>query len=256
MASQLCIVLAVLSCCPALSNAPSPLHLLSPQVHNEEEIRRILPLAQKHQVPVTFRAAGTSLSAQVCDACLGRADGFWVVVRAVEVPPLRHLAATRLASGSCTAAAACARLQAVNHPTVPAPASDQALTDSVLLKISHTGRNFRNYTVHGDGSSITVEPGLIGGEVRAGLLALCAALGSQAELAEQGAELCSWTGCEVRSRHSRTLPAVPTGPLPTLPCPPSLLARSTASWRPTRPRTSCRCSTRSGPTRPPSTRAW
>ena len=41
----------------------------------------------------------------------------------------------------------------------------QALTDSVLLKISHTGRNFRGYTVHGDGSSITVEPGLIGGEV-------------------------------------------------------------------------------------------
>lgn len=75
------------------------------QVHNEEEIRRILPLAAKHQVPVTFRAAGTSLSGQ-------------------------------------------------------------ALTDSVLLKISHTGRNFRGYTVHDDGSTITLEPGLIGGEVR------------------------------------------------------------------------------------------
>eukprot|EP00210_Caulerpa_lentillifera_P003146 g3006.t1 len=74
------------------------------KVINEEEIRRILPIAAKHQVPVTFRAAGTSLSGQ-------------------------------------------------------------AITDSVLLKISHTGNNFRNYTVHGDGSSITVEPGLIGGEV-------------------------------------------------------------------------------------------
>ena len=65
---------------------------------------RILPIAKKHGVPVTFRAAGTSLSGQ-------------------------------------------------------------AITDSVLLKISHTGKNFRGYEVHGDGSEITVEPGLIGGEV-------------------------------------------------------------------------------------------
>ena len=56
--------------------ADQPAHLHAPhaphaprsaprQVHNEEEIRRILPLASKHQVPVTFRAAGTSLSGQV-----------------------------------------------------------------------------------------------------------------------------------------------------------------------------------------------
>lgn len=57
------------------------------KVINEDEIRRILPIASKHQVPVTFRAAGTSLSGQ-------------------------------------------------------------AITDSVLLKLSHTGKNFRNYTVH------------------------------------------------------------------------------------------------------------
>ncbi|KAL4426062.1 hypothetical protein ABPG77_007858 [Micractinium sp. CCAP 211/92] len=74
------------------------------KVANEEEVRKILPLAKKHGVPVTFRAAGTSLSGQ-------------------------------------------------------------ALTDSVLLKISHVGKNFRNFEVHGDGSTITVEPGLIGGEV-------------------------------------------------------------------------------------------
>lgn len=36
----------------------------------------------------------------------------------------------------------------------------------MLLKISHVGKNFRNFEVHGDGSTITVEPGLIGGEVR------------------------------------------------------------------------------------------
>ena len=57
------------------------------KVLNEGEIRRILPIAAKHEVPVTFRAAGTSLSGQ-------------------------------------------------------------ALTDSVLLKLSHTGKHFRGYTVH------------------------------------------------------------------------------------------------------------
>ncbi|GBF96948.1 glycolate dehydrogenase [Raphidocelis subcapitata] len=74
------------------------------KVHTEAEVRRILPIAKKHGVPITFRAAGTSLSGQ-------------------------------------------------------------AITDSVLLKLSHTGRNFRNYEIHGDGSTITVEPGLILGEV-------------------------------------------------------------------------------------------
>jgi D-lactate dehydrogenase len=57
------------------------------KIHNEEEVKRILPIAKKHGVPVTFRAAGTSLSGQ-------------------------------------------------------------ALTDSVLLKLSHTGKNFRNFQVH------------------------------------------------------------------------------------------------------------
>ena len=57
------------------------------KIHSEAEVRQILPIARKHQVPVTFRAAGTSLSGQ-------------------------------------------------------------AITDSVLLKLSHTGRNFRNYEVH------------------------------------------------------------------------------------------------------------
>ncbi len=57
------------------------------QVHTEEEIMRILPIARKHGVPVTFRAAGTSLSGQ-------------------------------------------------------------AITDSVLLKLSHTGKNFRKYEIH------------------------------------------------------------------------------------------------------------
>ena len=64
------------------------------QVHTEEEIKKILPIARKHGVPVTFRAAGTSLSGQ-------------------------------------------------------------AITDSVLLKLSHTGKNFRKYTIHVSYFSLT-----------------------------------------------------------------------------------------------------
>jgi hypothetical protein len=56
------------------------------KVNNELEMKEILQLARKHQTPVTFRAAGTSLSGQ-------------------------------------------------------------AITDSILLKISHTGKNFRNYQI-------------------------------------------------------------------------------------------------------------
>lgn len=60
------------------------------KVHSEAEVQRVLPIARRLGVPVTFRAAGTSLSGQ-------------------------------------------------------------AITDSVLLKISHTGKNFRNYKVHVSG---------------------------------------------------------------------------------------------------------
>jgi len=74
------------------------------KVHNEEEIIKILDVAVKEQTPVTFRAAGTSLSGQ-------------------------------------------------------------AITDSILLKISHTGKNFRDYEILNGGKQIIVEPGLIGGEV-------------------------------------------------------------------------------------------
>uniref|UniRef100_A0A7S0X8B5 D-lactate dehydrogenase (cytochrome) n=1 Tax=Mantoniella antarctica TaxID=81844 RepID=A0A7S0X8B5_9CHLO len=74
------------------------------KVHTEKEVGTILPMAAKHQTPVTFRAAGTSLSGQ-------------------------------------------------------------AVTDSILLKLSHTGKNFRNYEIRNEGREITVEPGLILGEV-------------------------------------------------------------------------------------------
>jgi hypothetical protein len=57
------------------------------KVENEAEVAKILPIAKELGVPVTFRAAGTSLSGQ-------------------------------------------------------------AITDSVLLKLSHTGKNFRNYEIH------------------------------------------------------------------------------------------------------------
>lgn len=34
------------------------------KVHNEKEVQQLIKLSQQHQVPVTFRAAGTSLSGQ------------------------------------------------------------------------------------------------------------------------------------------------------------------------------------------------
>lgn len=81
---------------------------LNPQavvrVHSEDEVVQVLEVAREHQTPVTFRAAGTSLSGQ-------------------------------------------------------------AITDSVLLKLSHNGKAWRRYKIEDEGRSITLEPGLIGGEV-------------------------------------------------------------------------------------------
>ena len=81
---------------------------LTPQavvkVHSEQEVVDVLSVARAHETPVTFRAAGTSLSGQ-------------------------------------------------------------AITDSVLLKLSHNGTAWRRYKIEDAGQKITLEPGLIGGEV-------------------------------------------------------------------------------------------
>ena len=81
---------------------------LNPQVvvrvKNEAEVVDTLAVARTHQTPVTFRAAGTSLSGQ-------------------------------------------------------------AITDSVLMKISHNGQAWRKHKVADGGRKITLEPALIGGEV-------------------------------------------------------------------------------------------
>lgn len=82
---------------------PASLSAPLPQIGDEGEVRRLLPLAAKHDVPVTFRAAGTSLSGQ-------------------------------------------------------------AVTDSVLLKLSHGGKSFRGYEILEEGRAISLEPGIIGGE--------------------------------------------------------------------------------------------
>lgn len=74
------------------------------RVHTEQEVVEVLGAARRHATPVTFRAAGTSLSGQ-------------------------------------------------------------AITDSVLMKLSHNGKAWRRYKIADEGRSITVEPGLIGGEV-------------------------------------------------------------------------------------------
>ena len=81
---------------------------LTPQavvkVRSEQEVVDVLSVARDHETPVTFRAAGTSLSGQ-------------------------------------------------------------AITDSVLLKLSHNGTAWRKYKIEDGGQRITLEPGLIGGEV-------------------------------------------------------------------------------------------
>ena len=68
------------------------------KVHSEEEVQRILPLALKHRTPVTFRAAGTSLSGQ-------------------------------------------------------------AVTDSVMLKLSHNGKAFRGYSIEARAPAASPAPG-------------------------------------------------------------------------------------------------
>ena len=70
------------------------------KIHDEDEVKRILPVAAKHQTPITFRAAGTSLSGQ-------------------------------------------------------------AVTDSILLKLSHTGKNFRNYEIRVSGRLEVAKTGAI-----------------------------------------------------------------------------------------------
>ena len=191
------------------------------QITSEEEVAKILPLAKAHGVPVTFRAAGTSLSGQVrgfqhrgrgrggarggdtnavarCLRRAGRAGGsgpgqpFRPPPRPRTWPSRRseagwgHSRALLPARGPVPRAASLGgggggpdlTHQPSYHPLPPnltSPRSappphththtPQAITDSVLLKLSHTGTAFRRHTVHGDGSRITVEPGLIGGEV-------------------------------------------------------------------------------------------
>ena len=74
------------------------------KVSDEDEVIRVLKIARENHTPVTFRAAGTSLSGQAC-------------------------------------------------------------TDSVLIKLSHNGRAWRRYEIADEGREVTVQPGLIGGEV-------------------------------------------------------------------------------------------
>lgn len=46
------------------------------KVHHESEVVQLLQLAQRHHVPVTFRAAGTSLSGQaITDSILVKVGG-------------------------------------------------------------------------------------------------------------------------------------------------------------------------------------
>ena len=83
------------------SHSPlSPPHHNTPhQVHNEAEVQQLIKVAAQLHTPVTFRAAGTSLSGQ-------------------------------------------------------------AVTDSILVKLNHAGRNWRNVQITDEGRKITIEPGM------------------------------------------------------------------------------------------------
>lgn len=175
------------------------------KVHTEEEVRRILPIAARMQVPVTFRAAGTSLSGQ-------------------------------------------------------------AITDSVLLKLSHTGKNFRNYTIH-----VSFLPGCPAVRPCSRVCRRCfAPFTVPALLLLHSRSLLPVTSS---TKHTLSMSA-PRMTHPTQYIPicdlhfrrvtaarlqwsrGSLAARSTASWRRTRRSTTTLCSTRSGLTPRPSTPAW
>ncbi|KAJ1445774.1 glycolate dehydrogenase [Pelagophyceae sp. CCMP2097] len=101
----------------------------------EDEIRKLLPLAVKHATPVTFRAAGTSLSGQ-------------------------------------------------------------AVSDSILLKLSHTGKKWRRHAIADEGRTVTVEPGLIGGEVNR-LLGAYAKKGGHAKQYRLGPDPASIDSCMI-----------------------------------------------------------
>jgi hypothetical protein len=124
------------------------------KVHSEAEIKRVLPIAKRLGVPVTFRAAGTSLSGQ-------------------------------------------------------------AITDSVLLKLSHTGKNFRNYTVHVSGRpaamAMACVPAATRGELLQGAVAAAAAAIARRAQRASGARAAGPSAHRLEGRRPRR-PAGPARP--------------------------------------------
>lgn len=65
------VLLQVTACLPSRLPLGLPLLCVIEKVHSEDEVAALLRLSQRHRVPVTFRAAGTSLSGQaVTDSIL------------------------------------------------------------------------------------------------------------------------------------------------------------------------------------------
>ena len=131
------------------------------QVHSEAEIQRILPIAREMEVPITFRAAGTSLSGQaVTDSVLLKLSHTGKNFRNYTI----HV---RI----CSASAASVR-RVCCCMVCPCPAVTKARDPRVLFvrssydyEHSYSTEQISLYCLQGDGSQITVEPGLIGGEV-------------------------------------------------------------------------------------------
>jgi len=156
---------------------------LRPQVHTEAEISRILPIARRLGVPVTFRAAGTSLSGQaITDSVLLKLSHTGKNFRRYQIHVRRSLPvacpcvptlALHVAGGVCGPFAnACQRYKWIFCKDSNARMAMTAYQNvaASCAHATHAGARARcpdapHAAAQGDGSSITVEPGLIGGEI-------------------------------------------------------------------------------------------
>ena len=148
---------------------------LSLQVHTEEEVQKVLPIATKHQVPVTFRAAGTSLSGQaLTDSVLLKLSHTGRNFRNFEIhvsslSPCHPMC--KILSDLAQQVLCCLGFSVLLESTVLVRQCQSPLTMPLRLLAPCTRWDGDSPDAflcsQGDGSSITVEPGLIGGEINA-----------------------------------------------------------------------------------------
>lgn len=176
-------------------------------MHNEAEIRRILPIAKKHGVPITFRAAGTSLSGQaITDSVLLKLShtgknfrNYTIHVSAGMCARVWWWALGRRRGGGWLAPGCvrCGVGLCLEPPDSTMPGERRGPTPAP----PHTPRACIAQP-QGDGSSITVEPGLILGEVNK-LLAAHAKRGGHPIQYKMGPDPSSIDSCMIGARPRR-----------------------------------------------------